>query len=193
MRTLLTTLLLIFGTVANALPDGTNPPALRGDRGYLTNVETAIFAGPVADVIATLQDADTGVLAFVERTDRIAEIEGMTPIKDAFPNEGAIRRLSLSDGSHVVERVLENSTSRFAYQVWGFTSPQARALSHIRGEFRYEAWGEDQTQVTWTYAVAPRLFLVRPFLRSFLKNDFAPFMESGLQGAAAAYNARTGS
>ncbi|MEM8592154.1 MAG: SRPBCC family protein, partial [Pseudomonadota bacterium] len=81
-----------------------------------------------------------------------------------------------------------NNDERFLYQVWGFTASNARALSHIRGEFRYEPVENGQTRVTWTYSIAPRFFLVRPFVRSFLKNDFAPFMESGLQGAAKAYN-----
>ncbi|MEL6689891.1 MAG: hypothetical protein AAFP28_06185 [Pseudomonadota bacterium] len=180
----------LIATAAPAAADYADPPALRGDSGYLINVETAVFEGPVDQVSAALQSPETGVLAHVTNTDRIPVITGMEPLVGAFPDAEAVRRLAFSDGSEVVERVIENSSDRFANQVWGFTSANGRALSHIRGEFKYEALGPTETLVTWEYAIAPRLFLVRPFVRSFLTNDFAPFMESGLQGAAAAFNAR---
>ncbi|MEO0666007.1 MAG: hypothetical protein AAFY97_09800, partial [Pseudomonadota bacterium] len=105
--------------------------------------------------------------------------------KDEAPDRAVLGKGAL-DG-------LENSETRFAYQVWDFTSSSARALDHIRGEFLYEAVGANETRVTWTYAIAPRAFFVRPFVRSYLENDFAPFMESGLQGAAEAFNAERAS
>lgn len=192
MRTLITAAALAFATPAFAA-DYSDPPELRGERGYLTNVEVATFNGPVDSVIATLQTPETGVLAHVVRTERIPAIEGLEPIEGTFPEDGAVRRLIFADGSEVVERVLENSETRFAYQVWDFTSSSARALDHIRGEFLYEAVSATETRVTWTYAIAPRAFFVRPFVRSYLENDFAPFMESGLQGAAEAFNAERAS
>lgn len=189
MRHLFASLLLALSAASASANDWPDPPALRSEGGYLTHVETALFEGPPDAVRAALQQPETGVLAFVARTERIAEITELTPITDHFPNEGAVRSLSFSDGSAAIERVLTSTPERFSYQVWGFTSSSARALSHIRGEFRYEPAGDGQTQVTWTYSIAPRAFLVRPFVRSFLKNDFAPFMASGLSGAAAAFNA----
>lgn len=189
MRRFLTAVALVLGTSATA--EGfSDPPALRGDKAYLTNVEVAVFNGPVADVIAALQTPETGVLAHVTNTDRIPAITAMENLQGDFPDAGAVRRLGFEDGSEVVEQVLENSEARFTYQVWGFTSANGRALSHIRGAFTYDAVSPMETRVTWTYQIAPRVFFVRPFVRSFLKNDFAPFMESGLQGAAATYNAR---
>ena len=190
MRAIISALLIAIASPALA-SEISDPPALRSDGGYLINTETAIFEGPVKDVIAALQTPETGVLAHVANTDRIPAITGMEALLGEFPNENAIRRLTFSDGSEVVERVIENSADRFAYQVWGLTSSNARALSHIRGEFKYEAVSPSETRVTWEYAIAPRVFLVRPFVRSFLRNDFAPFMESGLQRAARAFNERS--
>ena len=66
----------------------------------------------------------------------------------------------------------------------------ARPLDHIRGEFRYVDLGDGRTEVIWSYSIAPRVFYARPFIRSYLENDFGPFMQSGLQGAATAFNAR---
>ncbi|MEM1236690.1 MAG: hypothetical protein AAGI10_06955 [Pseudomonadota bacterium] len=168
----------------------TTPPALRSDKGYLTNIETAIFNGPSQDVRKALQTAETGVLAHAKTTDRIPSISEMRNLDGDFPDIDAVRQLTFSDGNRVIERVIENSDSRFVYQVWDFTAPNARALSHIRGQFDYVPIENGQTQVTWTYSIALRVFLVRPLVRNFLQNDFAPFMESGLQGAAEAYNQR---
>lgn len=190
---LIAAMLLILPMMAGASPNISDPPALRSAMGYVTHVEVAVFNGPVADVKAALQTAEHGVLAHTQPTSRIPAIADLTPISGAFPANGAIRRVTLADGNSVVERVLENSETIFAYQIWDFTAPSARALSHIRGEFRYVAIGENQTEVTWTYAIAPRAFFARPFIRSFLKDDFAPFMQSGLRGAAQSYNAEAGS
>jgi len=190
MRGFLIVLCLILSPAyVAALPEPSDPPPLRGEKGYVINIETAVFNGPVADVKRTMQTPAGGVLAFVEPTSRIPEIASLTPILGSFPDQGAVRQVTLSDGNTVVERVLANTDTEFSYQIWDFTSANARALSHIRGSFEYQEIAPNQTQVTWTYAVAPRVFLVRPFVRGFLNNDFAPFMESGLQGAARAYNA----
>lgn len=172
------------------LPRGEGPPPLRNADQYLTHVERAVFNGLKADVRDALQSPDTGVLAFTASTDRIPEITGFTPIEGAFPETEAVRMVDLATGDTATERVLYNTDDSFAYQVWGFTAGNARPLSHIRGEFEYVDRGDGTTEVIWTYAIAPRVFWARSFIQGFLDNDFAPFMESGLQGAANAFNAR---
>jgi hypothetical protein len=173
------------------LPRAEGPPPLRDTDTYLTNVERAVFNGPIEDVIAHLRSDEGSVLAFVEQTDRIAGIGEEIPLVDVFPNEGAVRTLQLTDGSQVTERVITNSDALFAYQIWGFTAPAARPLDHIHGYFTYTALDESTTEVVWTYAIAPRVFWARPFIQGFLDNDFGPFMDSGLTGSAAAYNEAT--
>lgn len=181
--------LIPFTASADDLPMADNPPPLRDAGRYITNIETAIFNGPLDQVVAALQQEDTGVLAYVEPTDRIPAVLGTTPIEGVFPDEvGATRRVNLDGGYYAVERVLINDEDTFAYQVWNFTAPSTGALSHIRGEFQYNDLGDGRTEVVWTYSIAPRFFLARPFIRSFIENDFAPFMEAGLQGAANAFN-----
>ena len=68
----------------------------------------------------------------------------------------------------VVERVLRNDEEAFVYQIWNFTSSNAWALDHIRGQFRYVPLGPNETRVTWTYSVAPAVFIARPFVNRFL-------------------------
>lgn len=174
------------------LPRGDGPPPLRDEGGYLVTSQAAVFNGTPAQVIEALQTAETGVLAHVEPTHRIPAIAGLTPIYGSFPDEGAVRRVELATGDHVTERVLVNNAITFAYQIWGFTAANSRPLDHIRGEFRYIDLGDGRTEVQWDYAIAPRIFWARPFVRSFLENDFTPFMAGGLAGAAAAFNTTAG-
>ena len=186
--------IVVLGLAAMAapvlLPRGEGHPPLRDAEAYLTNVERAIFNGSQAEVRAALQTEETGVLAYTEATDRIPALTGTTPVEGAFPNPDAIRMVNLATGDTAAERVLVNTEDRFAYQVWGFTAGNSRPIDHIRGEFEYIDQGDGTTEVIWTYAIAPRVFWARPFIQDFLDNDFAPFMESGLQGAANAFNTR---
>ena len=186
--------IVVLGLAAMAtpvlLPRGDGHPPFRDAEAYLTNVERAIFSGSQAEVRAALQTEETGVLAFTEATDRIPKITGTTPVEGAFPNPDAIRMVNLATGDTATERVLVYTEDRFAYQVWGFTAANSRPIDHIRGEFEYIDQGDGTTEVIWTYAIAPRVFWARPFIQDFLDNDIAPFMESGLQGAANAFNTR---
>lgn len=179
-----------FAETESTVPEADTPPALRADKGYVMNVETAIFDGTPAEVRAALQSEEGSVLAFVAPTDAIPGIAELTPLVDMFPTEGAVRRVRLTNDEYVVERVIRNDAEGFEYQIWNFTSSEARFIDHIHGRFAYEAIDGGKTEVTWTYAIAPRVFFARPFIRSFIENDFEPFMESGLTGAMQHFNAR---
>ncbi len=164
-----------------------DPPPLAAEDRYITHVEGASFAGSLAEIRAFMEDP--GVLSFTEPTPRIPGIVEITPLDGTFPDTGATRRLAFADGSFVVERVVQNRPGLFQYQVWNLTSGSGRAVDHILGAFRYEPRDDGTIEVIWTYRILPRFGLVRPFVRSFVENDIAPFMESGLDGAAAAFNA----
>ncbi len=179
-----------WSTTGGEPADPLDPPPPREDGAYIVNEEAAIFDGPPAEVRQVLRTEEGGVLAFVEPTPRIPGIAGLTPLVGAFPDEGAVRRVELADGNSATERVLVNDEARFAYQVWGLTSTSRVAVDHVRAEFRYEPTADGRTEVTWTYAVAPRPAVLRPFVRDFVEGDIRPFMESGLEGAAAAFNSR---
>ena len=177
------------GSSESTPPDADNPPPLKSADAYVTHVETAVFEGPIADVIQTLQTPDSGVLAFTEPTEAIPEIVDLELLDGNFPESvGDTRRVTLANGHYAVERVLENSESAFRYQVWNLTAPAGRAVDHIVGEFFYEEKADRTTLVTWRYNVTPRIGLLRPFVSNFVDTHVEPFMASGLGGAAAAYN-----
>jgi len=196
-RALLVLLSLTVCLVALAapvlLPRSEAPPTLRGESGYVINREAAVFEGSRTEVLAFLRSPAGNILDFTTPTDRIPQITETVVLSGDFPEEvDAVRRIFFDGGDEVVERVLAYSDDRFSYQVWGFTAAAALPLSHIRGTFQYNEIEENRTEVIWEYAIAPRVFWARPFIRGFLRDDFAPFMESGLQGAASAFNATRG-
>lgn len=167
------------------IPD---PPDLRDADGYLSIRHTASFQGSPRAVRQALQTEGGGVLAFAETTPAIPQVVGAEPLRGAFPDVGAIRRLRFADGNTVVERSLRNDDTAFIYQVWAFTAANAWALDHIRGQFVYEPVSPNRTNVTWSYSIAPSTAIARPFISRFLNRDFRPFLVSGLDGAAAAFN-----
>lgn len=102
---------------------------------------------------------------------------------------GARRRVHLSDGSSVIEGVLEATPpTRLRYQVWGFGGPARLLLDHAQGRFDFVPDDADGvgTQVAWTYAFAPRSPLLRPVVALFAHRRFAVFMRSGLAAMRAA-------
>ncbi|MCA0870923.1 SRPBCC family protein [Seohaeicola saemankumensis] len=176
-------------TLAADAPTHSAPPPLREAGDYLTNIETAVFNGPPSKVRHAVQSPAHGVLANVKATDRIPQVTGTTPITGQFPNPGSVRQVNMAGGYTATERMIENGPDGFRYQVWDLTAPSARLIEHIVGQFSYRALEDGRTEVTWSYSVAPRTFVARPFIRRFLDNDFAPFMQGGLNGAAAHFNA----
>ncbi|WP_299369273.1 SRPBCC family protein [uncultured Tateyamaria sp.] len=171
-------------TYASQTSDIPAPPELAAQKSYLTNTETATFTGTVAGFRAFL-DANP-ITDFVVATDAIPAIEGITYLSGTWPEVGALRRVDLAGGHSVHERVLTNTDDTFAYQIWNITAPSGRAISHIMGQFHYDQSGDEVT-VTWDYNIKPSIFVARPAIRGFLRDDFGPFMEAGLTGVVAAY------
>jgi hypothetical protein len=67
----------------------------------------------------------------------VADTLALTP--DGFGPVGGRHLVFLTDGTTVVEQVLENGRTeaewRFRYVVWGYTTPAARALRYGLGDF----------------------------------------------------------
>ncbi len=160
------------------------PPALANTSTYLTNTETASFPGTLEDFRAFVMQ--NPITDFVVATDAIPEIENITYLSGNWPDVGAVRRVDLAGGHHVHERVLANTPTRFAYQIWDITAPSGRVVDHIMGEFQYSE-ADGQVNVVWNYNIKPSIFLARPAIRRYLANDFAPFMQAGLTGLVEAY------
>ncbi|WP_299623583.1 SRPBCC family protein [uncultured Tateyamaria sp.] len=159
-------------------------PKLSDPGRYLTNTETRTFTGSITGFRAFLDR--NPITDFVVPTDAIPAIEDITYLSGTWPQVGSVRRVHLAGGHSVLERVLTNTKDRFSYQIWDITAPAGRVISYIMGEFRYAQDGNRVT-VTWDYNIKPNLFLARPAINRFLKNDFSPFMEAGLSGVVAAY------
>jgi len=110
-----------------------------------------------------------------------------------FGAPGSRRITCLSDGSTLVEQVLEkernSNSSRFRYVVWNYTSKQARPVVYGVGDFLYSDIGSARTHVRWTYSFQlnrrrfPGVlgglgnFLFR---RNFLDRQYADMMRGSL-------------
>lgn len=186
----LATLTITQTAQAADTPGYSAPPPLREAHDYLQHAERVIFDGPPSQVRDAVQSPEHGVLAHVAATDRIPQVLGTTPIKGRFPEPGSVRQVNMAGPVAATERMIENGAFGFRYQVWDLTAPSARQIDHILGEIQYRQPEDGRTEVTWSYSVAPTSFVARPFIRRFLKRDFAPFMRGGLEGAAAHFNAR---
>ncbi|WP_299043077.1 SRPBCC family protein [uncultured Tateyamaria sp.] len=168
-------------------PDIPLPPDLAADGSYLTNTVTATLHGTVAGVRAHFEE--NPVTNFTVPTESIPAIEDITYLAGAWPEPGALRRVDLANGYSVHEQVVVNTESRFVYQIWNITAPAGRAINHIKGEFNFDQQGDD-VKITWDYNIKPRAFFVRPAINTFLKEDFAPFMQAGMTGTVNAYAPR---
>lgn len=165
------------------------PPELAASGTYQTNTERAVLPFATAQDVRRFMDAHP-VTDYVATTEAIPEIVGFTYLSGAWPGVGAVRRVDLADGSTVHERVLVNEPDNFAYQIWDISSGPGRFIDHIKGELRWIETAEGGVEVIWDYNVKPRVFVARPFINGFLRDDFGPFKAAGLSGQMAAYAAR---
>ena len=143
---------------------------------------------PPAEVYARLDGA--ALESLLPGTRRLPGVVATEPLNDiAFPAPGARRRVRLADGNSAVEQVLENRPNAyFAYQVWAYTSPEARPVHYAKGEFWYLPAAAGCT-LRWRYSFHLRgnrfPGLLGPvgralFTRVFLDRTYAEFMRSCL-------------
>lgn len=162
-------------------------PDLANEARYLSNVISVTLDGDMEDVRAFM-DANP-LTDFLQPSGSIPRIVDVVVLDGTWGQPGALRRVDLEGGFLVHERVLTNDDDEFTYQIWDITTPAGRFINHIYGEIRFSEEPQG-TKVTWSYNIKPRFFFARPSIRNYLDDDFAPFMENGLSGFAAAFNAR---
>ncbi|MEO0389969.1 MAG: SRPBCC family protein [Pseudomonadota bacterium] len=165
-----------------------SPPPLASAEKYQTNTERAVVSGTTVADLRAFMDAHP-TTDYVATTEAIPEIAGFTYLSGTWPAVGAVRRVDLADGSTVHERVLVNTPDNFAYQIWDISAGPGRFIDHIKGEFRWIET-DGQVEVIWDYNIKPSLFIARPFINGFLRNDFGPFMAAGLGGQMEAFAAQ---
>jgi hypothetical protein len=164
-------------------------PALEpAQHAKLTHTVTATVAVPPAQFRTWF--FATPLEQMLPGTRELPAVTGTARVGDAaFPTPGAVRYVCLADGNGALERVLELEPERFTYEVWGYTSPQARGIRYGFGEFTLTAAG-DATLVRWTYAFRlkdDRLpGLLGPvgrflFRAAFLDGTYADFMQAGMR------------
>jgi hypothetical protein len=148
-----------------------HPPVAGPDK-LVSHVEAVVIDRPFAQVVAAVD-----ALPLSQRHPAAAGLPGVVathPLTaDGFGPVGGRHLVFLSDGTTVVEQVLENARTdtswRFRYVVWGYTTPAAKPLRYGLGDFHYVAEGE-RTRLTWTYSFE-------------LKGDTFPgFLGAGLGG-----------
>lgn len=94
-------------------------------------------------------------------TSTLPGIAGTQVLRGTWPEPGALRVVCLTDGGSTEEKVLVNIRSgnihHFRYEVWNYTTPQARPVTYAVGDFLETDLGEGRTAIHWTYA-----FRLRP-------------------------------
>ncbi|MEL6682828.1 MAG: SRPBCC family protein [Pseudomonadota bacterium] len=192
MKRLIAAATICVGLASAAVFAGTTsgtatPPTLTYSDRYLTNTVTVTFDAPVSDVRAFM--AANPLTNFLEPSGRIPKITDITVYEGVWGEPGAERRVDLEGGSSVLERVISNTDDAFTYQIWNITTPAGRFIDYIYGEILLSETAEG-TELTWNYNIKPSVFFARPAIRSYLTEDFSPFMENGMRGFAAAYSAQ---
>lgn len=182
-------------TVARHLPEGfivPDPAPIAPAHHLVSRAEHVVIDRPFAEVVARVDATPLPV-----RHPPAAGLPGVVDTKpltaEGFGPVGGRHLVYLSDGTTVVEEVVENTRTatdwRFRYQVWGYTTPAARPLRYGLGDFHYVADGQ-RTRLTWTYAfeLKPEAFpgllgrALGGFLLkvAFLNGPYGAWMRAGL-------------
>lgn len=180
---------------ARGLPPGfteTPHPPVAGPQKLVSHVESVVIDRDLGAVVAAVEAMPlsrrhppaSGLPGVVETV-------ALTP--GGFGPVGGRHLVHLSDGTTVVEQVLENTLTpsawRFRYVVWGYTTPAAKPLRYGLGDFLYAAEG-DKTRLTWTYSFELKPDTFPGFLGvglggfllklAFLNGPYSAWMRAGL-------------
>lgn len=126
-------------------------------------------------------------------TSTLPGVAGTHLLRGTWPEPGALRVTCLTDGGSTEEQVIANArsgdTHHFRYEVWNYTTPQARPIIYAVGDFLETDLGDGRTLIHWTYAFRLRLdefpgylgplgrFLFRKF---YLNTRYAELMRGAL-------------
>ena len=161
--------------------DGTVPP-VEADADYASFTLERDFDVP-RDVLMPWMTETTRMVDAMEETENIKKPVAIDILSGTWPEDGSVRRVTLSDGHQTLERVVRNGLpERFEYQIWNFTTSAGGNLDYALGT---QVWSEvdadgdgadDETRLTWTYALLPDAGFKRRFVQDFVDNDIEPFL-----------------
>ena len=177
------------------LPAGfidTPHPPVAGPERLVSHVEEVTIDRPLAEVIA-----HTETVALADWIDGSGSLPGVTGTRllsgDRFDAPGSRHMVFLTDGTTIVEQVLEKTRTegayRFRYVVWNYVTAAARPLLYGLGDFQYTDAGAGRTRVRWTYSFELRRDRFPGFLGSlggwllkttFLNDPYAAWMRGSL-------------
>lgn len=158
--------------------DFSSPPALASS-GYASTVIEQEFPMERDAFRAWIADGNK-VVQMLEPTKSIGKPVDAVYFDGTWPEPGATRRIELSDGHFVLERVLSNTPDGFEYQVWGFTGATGNNVDHVHGIQAFEPMDDNTTTMTWTYKVKPNARFKKVFVQRFVNNEVQPFLGSAL-------------
>jgi hypothetical protein len=139
-----------------AIPSGfvdTPRPAIE-EAMLVDHVEDITINRPLDVLIA--ENSRTPIEKTMHGTSTLPGIAGTQVLRGSWPEPGAPRVVCLTDGGSTEEQVLENTrggnTHHFRYEVWNYTTPQARPVAYAVGDFLETDLGDGRTDIHWTYA-----------------------------------------
>lgn len=186
MRTLLLIATASIITACSSTPappavppsDFSTKPAITG-KGYAQTVIVQDFPMERAALRAWLEDGNKVVAAMDGGEDFAGPVDAVY-FEGEWPSTGATRRVELSDGHFVLEKVLSNTEAAFEYQIWNATNEVGKNVSYVHGIQAFEPLSDSETRMTWTYKVKPNAGFKRPFVQRFVNNQMQPMLSGAL-------------
>lgn len=173
-------------TLLPASADAAEPPGYSGETPeitggpYATYQTVRVFEAPLMPLRQWIDEGGR-IVAAMEETDNIKKPVASVTLHGTWPETGSVRRLEMSDGNFVLEKVLENDfPDLFRYQVWNFTAPAGRNIAYAIAQQEWTTLEDGRSELTWTYSLRPRLALMQPFVQRFVRNDMQPLMNDAL-------------
>lgn len=121
-------------------------------------------------------------VGFYPRFGPIPAVVGVHDQTGAWDAPWQTRRLELSDGSSVTERLVRvEPTSTFVYELSHFTGLLGRLVSGGRAEWSYRPAGDGGTRIDWTYSFFARPWR-GPVVLAIVRFAWAPYMRRVLGG-----------
>jgi len=191
-----TNIVLITAAQTCVPPPGfvdTPAPPVAAVKEMVSHTEEITIDRPLPIVLKSL---DKPLEDSIHKTNSLPGVSGSYMLtKGEFGEPGSRRLNCLSDGTTLVEQVLESernsNTFRFRYVVWNYTTEKARPIVYGVGDFHYSDTGGGNTHVTWTYSFQLNRHRFPGFLGSFgdyifrvnfLDREYAALMRDVLAG-----------
>lgn len=181
---------LALTACASAVPPPAVPPSdfsaqpALADEGYASTVVVQDFPQDRASLRAWLEEG-TKVLDAMKPPEGFAGPVDSVYFEGEWPKAGATRRVELSDGHFVLEKVLTNTPAAFEYQIWNLTSAVGRDVDHIHGVQAFEPLPDGGTRMSWTYKVKPNAGFKKFFVQRTVDKNIEPVLRNALTTLAA--------